>query len=168
MSEVLMYIFSGITAIAATFMLFTRNIMYAVIGLIAVLMALAGIYVLQAAEFVAVSQLMIYIGGVIVLLLFAVMLTQRIGGRVLLTGITQRFIGPLAVALLFLLLLPLLRKIPVQAINEAPDSPVQALGVKLLTDQLIPMEIVALLLLVVLIGAASIAGHFYITKRSDR
>ncbi len=168
MNEVLLYIFMGISAGAATFMLFTRNIMYAVVGLIMLLMSLAGIYVLQGAEFVAVSQLMIYIGGVIVLLLFAVMLTQRIQGKVLQTGITQRLIGPLIAAAMFSLLVPLLSEFGGGEFGQLPADPIQALGIRLLTNFLVPMEIVALLLLVVLVGAASVAGHFYITKGGRR
>jgi NADH:ubiquinone oxidoreductase subunit 6 (subunit J) len=168
MNEVLLYIFMAISAVAATYMIFTRNIMYAVIALISILLAFAGIYVLQQAEFVAVSQLMIYIGGVIVLLLFAVMLTQRIEGKVLQTGIMQRVTGPLIVAVLFSLLAPLIGYFPAVGEGKSPDDPVQALGIKLMTDFLVPMEMIALLLLVVLIGAASVAGHFYITKGGRR
>jgi len=163
MSDYLLYLFVGAAIVAPAYMLFTRNIMYAVLCLIVTLMALAGIFVLHAAEFVAVAQLMIYVGGVIVLLLFAVMLTQRIGGKVLQTGIIQRFTGPLAVILLFSLLIPVLMDFPAGELNGTEGN-IQSLGIRLLTDFLVPMEIVAVLLLVVLIGAASIAGHFYMTK----
>jgi NADH-quinone oxidoreductase subunit J len=168
MTDVLLFTFMAAAVLATTLMLFTRNIMYVVIGLIITLMSLAGIYVLYGAEFVAVAQLMIYIGGVIVLLLFAVMLTQRVKGRVLQTGVTQRFIAPLLAAVFFVMLLPLFKFFPSGISNSLPPDPIKSLGFRLLTHHVIILEIVALLLLVVLIGAASIAGHFYIIKKRRR
>src|SRR5512137_23304 len=56
---------------------FSRNILYSALGLLAALLGVAGLYVFLSADFLAVAQVMIYIGGVLVL--FAVMLTNRIG-----------------------------------------------------------------------------------------
>ena len=171
MSDILMASFGIVTAIAVTLMLFTRNIMYAVFGLVIALMSIAGIYVLLSAEFVAVAQLMIYIGGVIVLLLFAVMLTQRTGERVLYASVSRKLTGPLMVALLLILLFPVLQQLSEagsSGITGSLPASIPSLGFRLLTEMLIPMELLALLLLVVLIGAASIAGQFYSTNKRNR
>ena len=168
MNEILQGIFTLTIVAAVLGILFTRNIMYAVFGLVVSLISVAGLSVLFAAEFVAVSQLMIYIGGVIVLLLFAVMLTQRIKGKVLQTGIMHRFIAPLAAVVFFSLLAPLLAAFPMRSLNDVPTDPVRALGFRMLTEYLVPVELVAVLLLAVLIGAASIAGRYYTMKGGRR
>ncbi|MCA6075398.1 NADH-quinone oxidoreductase subunit J [Fulvivirga sedimenti] len=165
MSNVLMIIFSSLAALSVTFMLFTRNIMYAAFGLVTTLISLAGIYVLFGAEFVAVSQLMIYVGGIIVLLLFAIMLTQRTNAGVLISGTSRLFIAPFSAAVLLILLGSLLWKFPLAPKAVESDDPIGELGIRLLSEHLVSMELIAMLLLVVLIGAATIAGKFYITNR---
>ncbi len=59
-------------------MAFSRNIFYSALGLLGPLLGAGGLYVLLSADFVAVTQLLVYIGGVLVLILFAVMLTSQI------------------------------------------------------------------------------------------
>ena len=58
---------------------FSPNILHAALGLLAALLGAGALYVLLSADFVAVTQLLVYVGGVLVLILFAVMLTRRIG-----------------------------------------------------------------------------------------
>ncbi len=165
MNSLLMIIFSALAALAVTFMLFTRNIMYAAFGLVTTLISLAAIYVLFSAEFVAVAQLMIYVGGIIVLLLFAIMLTQKTGLGVLKSGTARLFMAPLLSAVLLVLLGVLLWEFPVNTRTGEVSDPIRGLGVRLLSEHLISMELIAVLLLVVLIGAATIAGKFYITSK---
>ena len=71
---------------------FSRNIVYSAFALIGAFMGVAGIYMLLAADFVAMVQVLIYVGGILVLTIFAVMLTQGIGRR----RVSNRAVGPVA------------------------------------------------------------------------
>src|SRR5512144_1132898 len=76
--DVLFYAFAALTVGGAGGVAFSRNILYSAIGLLAALMGAGALYVFVSADFLAVTQLLVYIGGVLVLILFAVMLTNRI------------------------------------------------------------------------------------------
>ena len=71
------YGFSALAIGAALTILFTRNVMYAALCLFIALLGVAALYVLAGADFLAITQLLIYVGGVLVLLIFGVMLTHR-------------------------------------------------------------------------------------------
>src|SRR6478735_8615817 len=70
-------LFALTAVLSAGFILFTKNILYAAFGLLATLLSVAGLYVFAAAEFLAVTQVVIYVGGILVLILFGVFMTTR-------------------------------------------------------------------------------------------
>src|SRR5205809_4854381 len=72
------YLIALITVVSAGMVAFSRNIIYSAFSLLGTFMGVAGIYVFLGADFVAAVQLLIYVGGILVLILFAVMLTHRI------------------------------------------------------------------------------------------
>ena len=76
--DVLFYLLAAVTVAGAGGVALSRNILYSAFGLLMALLGAGSLYVLLSADFVAVTQLLIYIGGVLVLILFAVMLTSRI------------------------------------------------------------------------------------------
>ncbi len=78
MYDILFYIFGLITVVSAGIVVLTRNIAYAAFSLLGAFFGVAGIYVMLGADFVGVSQLLIYVGGIIVLFLFGMMLTSNI------------------------------------------------------------------------------------------
>jgi NADH:ubiquinone oxidoreductase subunit 6 (subunit J) len=80
-----LYVFVFAATLSVSVMLFTRTVFFAALGLIACLISIAGIYALLYAEFLAITQLVIYVGGVLVLILFGIMLTNRITGKPLRT-----------------------------------------------------------------------------------
>ena len=160
MSDLLIYIFGSIAFLSTTFLLFTRNVLYSAFGLVMVLVSIAGIFVVLGAEFVAVAQLMIYVGGIVVLLLFAIMLTRATTEGKLIS-VRGRFIPSLLLgAGVFAFLAHLIYRTP-QPVRPVVDEPVSALGRGLLTDFLIPLEVIAILLLAVLVGALTIARGYY-------
>ena len=75
------YVFVFIIIAASLLIIFTRNVMHAVFSTMLVFLGIAGLYVLMQAEFIAATQIMVYVGGVLVLLIFGVMLTTRTGDR---------------------------------------------------------------------------------------
>jgi NADH:ubiquinone oxidoreductase subunit 6 (subunit J) len=79
MFDVIFYIFGAITIGGAFVTAFTKNIVYAAFALLFTFFGIAGLFVMANADFLAVTQLLVYVGGILILLLFGVMLTSRIG-----------------------------------------------------------------------------------------
>src|SRR5579863_4930747 len=77
-AQVIFYALAALTVGSAVLVAFSRNIVYSTFALLGAFMGLVGIYILLAADFVAMVQLLVYVGGILVLTIFAVMLTQGI------------------------------------------------------------------------------------------
>src|SRR5687768_14877884 len=160
------YIFGFIAVAAAAFMLYTRNVLYAAFGLLITLLSVAAIFVLLFADFLAVSQIMIYVGGVLVLILFGVMLSNRVQDRALESETMNRYSGGLVAALLFagLTYLILTNEAPMPGPTLAASgdagsakSSITAIGIRLITNFALPFEVTSFILLIALIGAAYIS-----------
>ena len=174
MVEFMFYFFCFVAVLSALIILFSKNILYAAFSLVATFMAVAGIYVIAGAEFVAITQIMVYVGGIVVLLIFGVMLTNKISGKAMITESRSKFSGAVVVISLSALLIYAILKInlaPLQA-QAAMDNynatggynNVNQLGIGLMSDYILPFEVAAVLLLIALIGAATVAGY---KERSD-
>lgn len=160
------YVFGLLAVAAAAFMLYTRNVLYAAFGLLVTLLSVAAIFVLLFADFLAISQLMVYVGGVLVLILFGVMLSNRVQERALQAETMNRFSGGLVAGLLFAGLAYLvltheqaLPGAPVAAETQGPaaKSSITAIGIRLITNFALPFEVTSFILLIALIGAAYIS-----------
>lgn len=165
MQIALMSLFAGISVAAALGMVLTRRLIYAAFLLFAVLFGVGALFVFVQAEFLAVSQVLVYVGGVLILLIFGIMLTDRELFRQPTTPIGNAlFAVPLVGALLFGLLRLIARmKIPAALPSADASMPAhlttatQQLAFSTLTSYLLPFELIAVLLLIVLVGAAYIA-----------
>ena len=161
------YLLSGMIVFASLSILFSKNIVHAIFLLVIVFVGIAGIYLISNAEFVGVTQIMIYVGGILILMMFGVMLTSRVAGQKLLMEhkrIGSSFI--IAAALLIVLLYPLKDGFP-QATFEPQDtnfSVTQQIGIRLMTTELLALEVTGILLLMALIGAAFLAGTNFHSK----
>lgn len=164
---ILFYAFAALAVGAALLVAATRNIVRAAFGLLAVLFAVGGLYATAGADFLAGIQLLIYVGGILVLLIFAVMLTHRISNVNL---SNESAPGPLALlvvtCLLFALVTtavgvhwPELRSGPPEdpTIGRPPGPQTHDLGLLLAGRYLLPFEAVSVLLLAALVGAAYLA-----------
>ena len=156
------YILAGFSVFSALGILFAKNVVHAVFLLVLVFLGIAGVFIISNAEFVGVTQIMIYIGGVLILMMFGIMLTHRIDGKKLESEnrrvITASLLG---LGLLGILLYPLKNGFPLfegQKINSSELTVTENIGVHLMTSELIALEVTAVLLLMALIGAAYIAG----------
>lgn len=169
---ILFYIFASLVVVASMYIVFTKNILHAALALLAALLGIAAIFVLFHADFVAISQIMIYIGAILVLIIFGLMFTVRGSKEGVISGNRKLFPGLLAGALILGILL---YAILIFDFNSVPHlqkaafgqtviqhSTVSHIGMGLMTDYILPFEIAAVLLLVAVIGAAFIAG-----KRND-
>src|SRR5215475_14942324 len=111
-STAVFYLVAIITVGSAAMVAFSRNIIYSAFSLLGAFGGVAGIYVFLGADFVAAVQLLIYVGGILVLVLFAVMLTHRITD----VQITNRAAGRIPA----LLVIGVFIYILVQTIRETP------------------------------------------------
>jgi NADH-quinone oxidoreductase subunit J len=156
---ILFYLFVVITLAASCVVVFSRNIVRAAFALLFAFFGVAGIYVFLMADFIAVTQLLIYVGGITVLILFGVMLTSKQVRVDIKTGTMQTIpalliSSALAGALVGVLGFTAWRQNPVQAM---PEATAPKLGELLLTSYVLPFEVASVVLLVALVGAAMIA-----------
>jgi len=159
-TPILFYLFAAVAAAGAVGVAVTRDIVRAAVFLLFALAGVAGIYFLLDAEFLAAVQLVVYVGGILVLIVFGVMLTsasplvryEPSRGEVATAAV-------LSVVLLAALAVLVLRAtFPLAATPPEETGGVGPLGQALLGDYLVPFELASVLLLVVLVGAAHLAA----------
>lgn len=166
---IIFYFFAALTIGSALAVLITKNVLYAAFALLGALLGVAALYVLSGADFIAVTQLMIYVGGILVLLIFGVMLTNRQQESKAITGSINRFLGITGTACLFVIIYYVLRIInfaEIPWLQQAKangqivrESTITQIGMLLMTDFVLPFEIAGILLLMALLGATFIAGY---------
>jgi len=132
----------------------SRNLFHSVLYLAVALVAIAGVFLHLGAEFLAAVQILLYAGGVVTIVVFAVMLTERLVGERLTQTTRQLASGALVSGtVLVALLLFLMRvELPRQRPGLAGDL-TQAIGRDLLTRFALPFELLAVLFLAALLGA---------------
>lgn len=158
MYDIIFYLFALVTLISAFFVVTNKNIVYSAFFLLFTFFGVAGIYVLLGADFVAVVQLIIYVGGILILLLFGVMLTNKITNVEIKTGTINILPASIGVALLAGSLLAALINSNWKTLPTAAPVPTTALlGNMLINEYLLIFELLGIILLIALIGAASIA-----------
>lgn len=168
----ILFISSAVVTIGCALgVLMVKNIMHSSVFLLGSLLGVAGLYATLGADFVAVTQIMVYVGGVVILMLFAVMLTggndfvsraQNLLGLPASMGNKWTYGVGLLVGLVFILtniklLMGLAETLPVKAINNEFPSTVAQIGHLLLKEHVLAFEISSVLLLGALVGAAIIA-----------
>ena len=157
--QIAFWILSAIAVLGALVAVRKRNLIHGVFALMIFFAALSGLSLLLLAEFIAAAQILVYIGAVGILLLFAIMLTERVAGD---DGrrMTSRgwFWGLVVAAAVFVvLLLPANQQSPTPEVTQAPDPSVEELGHKLMNPYVMTLEVLALLLTAALIGAVTAA-----------
>lgn len=159
MTTVFFLIFA-LTAIgAAVAMIFQRNPVYSCLCLVLAFFALAGLYVLLGAPFIAAIQIIVYAGAIMVLFLFVIMLLN-LSAEERERPKRPRFL-PFAVAVGGLLLLELaivFRRAPLPGMPAGQsETSVEEIGLKLFTDYIYPFELSSVLILAAIIGAVMLA-----------
>jgi NADH:ubiquinone oxidoreductase subunit 6 (subunit J) len=161
LADFIFYFFIALTAMAAIGILVVKNVFHAALLLIGCLLSIAGIYVLLHAEFLAVTQIMIYAGGILVLIIFGVMLSSRIAGKPLLVEDSRKASGYLVGAgVLFILTYTIYTATFSFSFNsqQLAQNPVKEVGFLLMSNFVAPFEAAGILLLISLIGAAVTAS----------
>ena len=159
MADFLFWLIWGLIVASALVVAFSRNLVYAVFALMGTFLGVAAIYVFLNADFLAVTQIVVYVGGILVLLVFGIMLTNRIRtARISQTSI-QKWLGAAVVVVLLGILLTVILSFGWndQASPTQFDETAHGIGELLFSDYLILFEIASVLLLGALIGAATLA-----------
>ncbi len=152
------YIVAGITVFFAICVVLSRNIFHSAVFLAITLMGVAGVYLYLDAEFLAITQILIYVGAIVVLFLFAIMLTARMRDRTTKQVNKLVFISALStLAFLFLFIKVIMNHWQSAGPVVLPGFSIEQLGKSLMTVYVLPFEVISLILLVVLVGAIVIA-----------
>ncbi len=156
--DIIFYLFAAITIVSAFIVVNAKNIVYAAFSLLFTFFGVSGLYVLLGADFIAIVQVMVYIGGILVLLLFGVMLTHKITSVDIKAGSVQTIPAVIIIGIFAALLIGLMYSTH-WAVNpaEIPVTTTKSLGKTLVTEYVLIFELLGILLLVAMIGAATIA-----------
>src|ERR1039457_6796335 len=144
-TELVIFVFLALaTLVGAASWALSRNIFWSSMGLLSCLVGVGGLYVLLSADFVAITQVLVYIGGVLVLIIFAVMLTSQIQD----INVSNRSIGLVGGCVVFLIVATMLSFVALWAPWKLTDRPpvldtTVAIGNGLLGPWLLPFEIVS-------------------------
>ena len=156
--DIIFYLFAAVTLISAFLVVTNRNIVHSAFYLLFTFFGVAGIYVMLGADFVAVVQLIVYVGGILILILFGVMLTNKITNVDIKTGTIHAL--PASIILGFfagaLGAIVLNTKWNIVQTPE-PAATTSSLGSMLINEYALIFELLGILLLIALVGAASMA-----------
>jgi len=167
---VIFYLFAAVTVFSAAFVVFSRNIIYSAFSLLFTFFGVAALYVFLSADFIAVTQIMVYVGGILVLLLFGVMFTNKIMMPDLKTDVLNIVPG-------FVLLISITGGLIYTFLTRADwftstvqlqGSVVEKIGYETMSRYVLPFEMVSILLLLALIGAAFLARFDKPGKTNDK
>ena len=169
MYHIIFYLFCVLVISLAVITIYTKNLVRAVFTFFLTLFAISGLYVFSLADFVAITQIVIYVGGVLVLFLFGLMLSDKklldmnsLQKTTIRLGNLRPFVG-LVIAVSFLCLLVFMwfeldmnsiTWMHTNPIANAKQHEVSNIGIALMTKFLIPFEVIAVFLLMALIGAS--------------
>ena len=155
LTEIVFWLVAVFTIVSASFVVLNNQLLYSAIALLFSLFGVAGLYIFLWADFIAGIQLLVYIGGINVLIIFGIMLTNKISSVRLSQTNVQQGVGAVVALWLLILISLVISKTPwLQIESSEPAETVSVIGTLLLSKYLLPFEAISLLLLGALIGAA--------------
>jgi NADH-quinone oxidoreductase subunit J len=143
-----------LTVVPAVWVAFSPNIVHAGFSLLFTLLGAAGLYAYLGADFIAVTQVMVYVGGVLVLVLFTVMMTRVPQPRRRRHGLDHYVPAALFAIAVFGLLYKAVTAVQWQSSPGDPQPTTAEIGTNFMTNYIFPFEYVSLVLLAAMIGAA--------------
>lgn len=168
LTAIVFYLFAIVTVGAAAIMVFSKNIVHSAFALMFSLAGVAVLYVLLYADFIAATQLLVYVGGILILILFGMMLTEQ--------GLTQKFktvtVNILPASLLSAVVAGLLIYAYTTTswqmiIPEERSETVYDLGILLMGDYILPFIIAGVLLLIAIVGAILMSTRLTAIKNKE-
>lgn len=156
------YIIIALIFSAGLGLVLSKQLLHSALFLLVILLTVAAVFILSGAEFLGVAQLIVYVGGILILILFGIIITQQK------TIYDYSFIAEIP-ALILISVLAFFFFNAIQKFNEKPQLVLQKvqtdlsnseeIGISLMTNNLIALEFMALFLLITLIGAVIIGGR---------
>lgn len=174
--SIIFYIIAFVLIVAALGIIFLHRIVYSAVAMIVAFLSAAGVFVLLNADFVAVSQIIIYAVGITIIMIFAIMLTaSKLDTKLRLAFKFRTLVAFVSAGLLFLIIILSVTKgltvtsqnSEIFAIKEPSQKVIQTLqtqgttniiGKSILTDYILPFEVLSLLLFGTLVGAVILAN----------
>ena len=155
-SPVLFYLMAFVVIFGALMMVAHKNILYSALSMVLCFIGVAGIYATLQLSFFAVVQIMVYVGAITILTVFAIMLTRHAhqedfdGTNPFPNNVVGAGVVSVGIAVVMAIVIRSLNLITPQAL---PEDWIQQIGIELFGTYVLPVELVALLLLVGMIGA---------------
>lgn len=153
------YILAAVIIIFAVMAVTLKNIFHCALSLVMALLAVAGIYIYLEAEFLAVIQILIFVGAIMTLVIFAIMLTFKITDKNLKQHNEQRgisFLVSAGLAVFLIFVFSFFKGVPASGGFKSPQ--LADIGRELLTRYALPFEVISVILLAALIGAIVISN----------
>jgi NADH-quinone oxidoreductase subunit J len=146
------------TVLSAVIVVFARNLVHSAFALLFTFFGVAALYVFLGADFLAATQMVIYVGGILILLIFGVMLTHRIAEMNLKSETFQFWPGLALVTVVFLSLAVVMIKTNwhAPAVPSGLNPTTATIGELFMKEYILPFELASIFLLIALIGAAMI------------
>jgi NADH-quinone oxidoreductase subunit J len=152
-AEIIFFLIALSTCVCALLTVTSRHVFHSAVWLSLCLLSVASLYFYLQAEFLGVIQILVYIGGIITLFIFAIKLTAHIDDQSIRQVNRQKIPSALAAATLFGILIYVTKSFS-RPLSETPVSfTLQELGHSLMTKYVLPFEFISVLLLAVMVGA---------------
>lgn len=154
LTAILFYLFSLVTIGAATVMVFSKNVVHSAFALMFTLIGVAALYALLYADFLAATQLLVYVGGILILILFGLMLTGQ-GHTVSFKSVTVNMVPAtvlsIAAGALLIYAFATTGWDVIEPIERTET--VSEMGMMLMGSYILPFIVIGVLLLIAIIGA---------------
>ena len=145
------------TVLSSIYVVTSKNLVRSAVSLFFTLFGMAGFYIMLYADFIAGAQILIYVGGVLVLIIFGVMLTNKMDKPSIANSSQNQIIAGLVSVVFFIIQVIVILTTPWENNGVVLDETVKEIGRILMKEYILPFEIVSILLLAALIGAATLA-----------
>lgn len=158
LTTILFYLFALLTVGAAVVTVFSKKIVHSAFALMFALLGVAALYVLLYADFLAATQLLVYVGGILILILFGVMLTSQgheFSFKAITVNLVPASILSAATALLLIIVFTTTNWNVIVPANR--EETIYDLGMLLMGDYILPFIAIGVLLLIAIIGAILMA-----------
>ena len=159
MQQVMFIVISAVTLISAALVVTTRSLFRSALWLVLTFFGISGLFILLHAEFLAVAQVLIYVGAISILIIFAIMLSRGVMDPKARRFNDQWGLVAGFATIFFVLLTAVLTRMPWQqnVADLAAADAIQALGTELVGPYTVPFEVASILLVVAMIGAIIVA-----------
>jgi len=153
-ADIIFYIIALSTCLFAFLTVASRDVFHSAVWLSLTLLSVAAIYFYLDAQFLGVIQVLVYIGGIITLFIFAIKLTAKIGDKTIQQANEQALLSGLAAFVFFIILFKMIALHPWAELQpQAPVFSLEDIGKSMLTTYVLPFEFLSLLLLAAMVGA---------------